>query len=59
MFGSGYLANTGIIPALAGQGDLILLDELSHACIHAGAQLSESYVRLFRHNDTDHLQIPA
>lgn len=56
VFGSGYLANTGIIPALAGQGDLILLDELSHACIHAGAQLSESYVRLFRHNDTDHLR---
>jgi 8-amino-7-oxononanoate synthase len=56
VFGSGYLANTGIIPALAGQGDLILLDELSHACIHTGAQLSESDVRLFRHNDTDHLQ---
>ena len=56
VFGSGYLANTGIIPALTGPGDLILLDELSHACIHAGAKLSESEVRLFRHNDTDHLQ---
>jgi 8-amino-7-oxononanoate synthase len=56
VFGSGYLANTGIIPALTGPGDLILLDELSHACIHAGAQLSEGEVRLFRHNDTDHLQ---
>jgi 8-amino-7-oxononanoate synthase len=56
VFGSGYLANTGIIPALAGRGDLILLDELSHACIHAGAQLSEAEIRLFRHNDIDHLQ---
>ena len=56
VFGSGYLANTGIIPALTGQGDLILLDELSHACIHAGAQLSDGEVRLFRHNDTDHLR---
>jgi 8-amino-7-oxononanoate synthase len=56
VFGSGYLANTGIIPALTGRGDLILLDELSHACIHAGAQLSEAEIRLFRHNDTDHLQ---
>lgn len=56
VFGSGYLANTGIIPALTGPGDLILLDELSHACIHAGAHLSESEIRLFRHNDTDHLQ---
>ena len=53
VFGSGYLANIGIIPALTGQGDLILLDELSHACIHAGAQLSEREVRLFRHNDID------
>src|ERR1700733_4874464 len=33
VFGSGYLANTGIIPALAGAGDLILIDEFSHACI--------------------------
>jgi 8-amino-7-oxononanoate synthase len=56
VFGSGYLANIGIIPAVTGQGDLILLDELSHACIHAGAQLSEGEVRLFRHNDIDHLQ---
>jgi 8-amino-7-oxononanoate synthase len=41
---------------LTGRGDLILLDELAHACIHAGSQLSEAEIRLFRHNDTDHLQ---
>ena len=40
VFGSGYLANTGIIPALVGPDDLIVMDELSHACIHAGAKLS-------------------
>src|SRR6516164_11527166 len=38
VFGSGYLANTGIIPALVGPNDLILVDELAHACIHAGAK---------------------
>ncbi len=40
VFGSGYLANVGIIPALDGRGDLILLDELAHACIWAGARMS-------------------
>src|SRR5665213_2264818 len=33
VFGSGYLANAGIIPTLAGSDDLVLLDELSHACL--------------------------
>ncbi len=56
VFGSGYLANTGIIPALAAKGDVLLLDELAHACIHAGAQLSGAEMRTFRHNDTDHLR---
>jgi len=54
VFGSGYLANTGIIPALVGSGDLILLDDLSHACIWAGARLSRATVMPFRHNDVAH-----
>jgi 8-amino-7-oxononanoate synthase len=56
VFGSGYLANTGIIPALAGSDDLILLDEFSHACIHAGAKLSGAAVHLYRHCDTEHAE---
>jgi 8-amino-7-oxononanoate synthase len=54
VFGSGYLANTGIIPALIGSDGLVLLDEFSHACIYAGAQLSRGQVKTFRHNDLDH-----
>ena len=56
VFGSGYLANLGTIPALAGPGDLILADELSHACMISGARLSGAALHLFRHNDTAHLR---
>ncbi len=54
VFGSGYLANAGIIPVLIGRDGLVLLDELSHACIYAGAQLSRGKVMTFRHNDVAH-----
>lgn len=51
VFGSGYLANLGTIPALVGKGDTIVMDELAHACMHGGARLSGAEIRLFRHND--------
>ena len=54
VFGSGYLANTGIIPVLVGSDGLVLVDELSHACIYAGAQLSRGAVMTFRHNEVGH-----
>ncbi|HEY2756468.1 MAG TPA: 8-amino-7-oxononanoate synthase [Pseudolabrys sp.] len=54
VFGSGYLANSGIIPVLIGRDGLVLLDELAHACIFAGAQLSRGKVIAFRHNDVLH-----
>jgi 8-amino-7-oxononanoate synthase len=53
VFGSGYLTNLGIIPALAGDGDLILIDALAHACVFAGGRLSPATTRVFRHNDVD------
>jgi 8-amino-7-oxononanoate synthase len=55
VFGSGYLANTGAIPTVVGPGDLLLVDELAHACIWAGAKLSGAEVCAFRHNDMDDL----
>jgi 8-amino-7-oxononanoate synthase len=54
VFGSGYLANLGIIPVLTGEADLILVDELAHACLFAGARLSPAEHRVFRHNDVEH-----
>jgi len=56
VFGSGYLANTGIIPAVVGGDDLIVVDELAHACIHAGAKLSGAQIHLYRHCDLDHAE---
>jgi 8-amino-7-oxononanoate synthase len=56
VFGSGYLANIGIIPALIGAGDLVLVDELAHACLWAGARLSRATVIPFRHCDLVHVQ---
>ena len=53
VFGAGYLANLGTIPALVGEGDLIVADELSHACMLSGAKLSGAHVALFRHNDVN------
>jgi 8-amino-7-oxononanoate synthase len=54
VFGSGYLANAGIIPVAIGRDGLVLIDELAHACLYAGAQLSRGRVMTFRHNDVAH-----
>ena len=56
LFGSGYLANAGAIAALATAGDLIIMDELAHASMHAGCRLSQARAMIFRHNDLDHLE---
>jgi 8-amino-7-oxononanoate synthase len=54
VFGSGYLTNVGVVPSLVGEHDLIVADELSHACLHAGSRLSRARLEIFRHNDLGH-----
>ncbi len=56
VFGSGYLANTGVAQALLGRDDLILIDELAHSSLWTGARLSRAQVHAFRHNDTAHVE---
>lgn len=57
LFNSGYDANIGLISSVAMRGDLILYDELVHASIRDGIQLSNAKSLKFRHNDMEHLQI--
>jgi 8-amino-7-oxononanoate synthase len=56
LFNSGYAANTGTIPSLASEGDVIFSDELNHASIVEGCRLSRAKTVVFRHRDIGHLE---
>ena len=64
VFSTGYQANLGLVSAIAGKGDYIVLDADSHASIYDGCAMGNAEVVRFRHNDVDDLdkrlgRIPA
>ena len=56
IFNSGYDANVGFFSSVPQKGDLILYDELCHASIRDGIQLSNAKSYKFKHNDFEDLE---
>jgi 8-amino-7-oxononanoate synthase len=56
LFGSGYLANSGSIAALAGDGEVVFSDQLNHASIIDGCRLARAETFAYRHRDLEHLE---
>ena len=54
VFSTGYMANMGVIGALAGQKSAIVSDKLNHASLIDGCRLSGAEVTRYRHGDVDH-----
>jgi len=55
-FQSGFTANSGVIPTITGEDDLIVSDELNHASIIDGVRLSKAGRAVFKHKDVDGLE---
>jgi 8-amino-7-oxononanoate synthase len=56
LFGSGYLANAGIVSALAREGEVVFSDALNHASIVDGCRLARAETFVYRHSDMEHLE---
>jgi glycine C-acetyltransferase/8-amino-7-oxononanoate synthase len=55
-FSSGYATAVGVIPAIVGSQDVVILDKLCHACIIDGTKLSRAVVRIYPHNNLERLE---
>jgi 8-amino-7-oxononanoate synthase len=56
VFSTGFQVNLGVISALAGKDDVIIIDKMDHASIIDGCRLSYAEVKKFRHNDMADLE---
>jgi 8-amino-7-oxononanoate synthase len=56
LFGSGYLANVGVVSALAREGDVVFSDRLNHASIVDGCRLARAETFVYEHGDVDQLE---
>jgi 8-amino-7-oxononanoate synthase len=56
LFSTGYMANIGVLGALAGRGDAIFADKLNHACLNDGGYYSMADFHRFPHNDVSALE---
>jgi 8-amino-7-oxononanoate synthase len=55
LFGSGYLANVGVLASLSSEGGVIFSDERNHASIVDACRLADASVRIYQHRDVSHL----
>lgn len=56
VFSTGFQTNLGVISAIAGKDDVILIDKMNHASIIDGCRLSFSEIKKYRHNDMEDLE---
>ncbi|MGH1566922.1 MAG: aminotransferase class I/II-fold pyridoxal phosphate-dependent enzyme [Nitrosopumilus sp.] len=56
IYPTGYMANLGVISAIAKKGDLILSDELNHASIIESCKLSDANILIYKHNNMQDLE---
>ncbi|HKF79796.1 MAG TPA: 8-amino-7-oxononanoate synthase [Thermoleophilaceae bacterium] len=56
LFGSGYLANVGVISTLAREGDVVFSDALNHASVIDGCRLARAETFVYDHRDTEQLE---